>query len=344
LGELADEGFARIGQQVLPMATPVGNGLSAEAAADFGLKAGIPVGASIIDAHAGGIGVIGAAVDGIRPDQRHLERRLALIGGTSSCHMAVSEQPQFVPGVWGPYYSAMIPELWLNEGGQSATGALVDFIVRSHACGKELESAAATAGLTVYESLNALLDKMAQPHPYAAILSQELHVLPYFHGNRSPRANPTLRGMISGLPLSDSADDLARLYLATIQGIAYGTRHIIEAMNEKGYHIDTIMACGGGTKNPVYLREHADATGCRLILAQEPEAVLLGSAILGAVAGGAFDSVTMAMGAMTRSGTVIEPTGGAVKEYHDAKYRVFKRMFDDQMAYRDLMAATSHSR
>lgn len=28
-------------------------------------------------------------------------------------------------GVWGPYYSAMVPGLWLNEGGQSATGKLV---------------------------------------------------------------------------------------------------------------------------------------------------------------------------------------------------------------------------
>lgn len=37
----------------------------------------------------------------------------------------VSTQPLFVPGVWGPYLSAMLPELWLNEGGQSATGRLV---------------------------------------------------------------------------------------------------------------------------------------------------------------------------------------------------------------------------
>ncbi|HXP98286.1 MAG TPA: FGGY-family carbohydrate kinase [Telmatospirillum sp.] len=338
LGELAEEGFKRIGDDVLPMATPVGRGLSAEAAADFGLSAGIPVGTSIIDAHAGGIGVIGAAVDGLRPDQRQLEQRLALIGGTSSCHMAVSAEAQFVPGVWGPYFSAMIPGLWLNEGGQSATGSLVDFIVRSHARGKELEAAAGKEGHTVYECLNAHLDKIAQSHPFAAAVTRDLHVLPYFHGNRSPRANPTLRGMISGQPLSDTAEDLARLYLATIQGIAYGTRHIIEAMNDKGYRIDTILACGGGTKNPVYLREHADATGCRLILAEEPEAVLLGSAILGAVAGGAFESVTAAMGAMTQSGTVIEPTGGTVKAYHDAKYKVFKRMYDDQMAYRGIMA------
>lgn len=31
----------------------------------------------------------------------------------------------FVPGVWGPYFSAMVPNLYLNEGGQSSTGQLV---------------------------------------------------------------------------------------------------------------------------------------------------------------------------------------------------------------------------
>lgn len=31
----------------------------------------------------------------------------------------------FVPGVWGPYFSAMVPGLFLNEGGQSSTGQLV---------------------------------------------------------------------------------------------------------------------------------------------------------------------------------------------------------------------------
>ena len=45
-----------------------------------------------------------------------------------------------------------------------------------------------------------------------------------------------------------------------------------------------MIACGGDTKNPVFLREHADATGCRVVLPREPEAVLLGAAMLGAVA------------------------------------------------------------
>src|SRR5207302_2172867 len=113
--------------------------------------------------------------------------------------------------------------------------------------------------------------------------------------NRSPRADPSLAGMISGLRLSDSLDDLALLYLATIQAIAHGTRHIVATMNAHGYRIDTILACGGGTKNPVFLREHADATGCRVVLPREPEAVLLGAAMLGAVASGDQPSVLAAM-------------------------------------------------
>lgn len=41
----------------------------------------------------------------------------------------ISEQPLFVPGVWGPCLSAMVPGMWLNEGGQSATGRLVSALL-----------------------------------------------------------------------------------------------------------------------------------------------------------------------------------------------------------------------
>jgi ribulose kinase len=118
--------------------------------------------------------------------------------------------------------------------------------------------------------------------------------------------------------------------------LAYGTRHIIETMNANGYAIDTIMATGGGTKNPLFLREHADATGCRIVLPAEPEAVLLGSAILGAVAGGVYPDLPAGMAAMSRAGAMIAPEA-ANAGFHARKYAVFRRMHDDQMAYRALM-------
>lgn len=337
LGDLVDENYARIGSRVRPMGEPLGRGLTPQAAAELGLPPGTPVGVSIIDAHAGGLGVLGATTPGETLTATAMEERLALIGGTSSCHMAVSREPRFIPGIWGPYHSAMIPGLWLTEGGQSATGALIDHIIFSHARAAELQEEAKARGQTVYERLNARLAALAAGERFPARLTRELHVLPYFHGNRSPRADPTLLGGISGLPLSGTPDDLARLYLATIQAIACGTRHIIGEMNAAGYRIRRIFACGGGTKNPVFLREHADITGCAVYLPKEPEAVLLGAAVLGAVAAGHYPSVLAAMAAMNRTAHSIAPARGETAAYHDAKYQVFQRQYADQLGYRKLM-------
>jgi FGGY-family pentulose kinase len=255
--------------------------------------------------------------------------------------MAVSPRPRFIRGVWGPYYSAMIPDLWLTEGGQSATGALIDHVIFSHAAAAELQAEAKRTGRTIYELLNARLDALARSEGVAhpAELTRELHVLPDFHGNRSPRADPTLKGVISGLALSRTPDDLARLYLATIQAVACGTRHIVETLNKRGYAIDTLFVCGGGTKNQVFLREHADIAGCRLVLPKEPEAVLLGAAVLGAVAAGGHASVLSAMRAMNAAGRVFTPAGGRVRRYHEAKYKVFHGLHHDFVAARRLMAS-----
>jgi len=279
------------------------------------------------------------------PDEDELTARLALIGGTSSCHMAIAREARFVQGVWGPYESAMVPGLWLAEGGQSATGALVDFTIGSHARAAELAQEAARRGTRIDALLNERLDALAHEHAASGVgapgeLTRDLHVLPDHHGNRSPRADPTARGMVSGLKLDDGVDALARLYLATIQGIAYGTRHIIDALSQSGYRISTLVACGGGTKNPVFLREHADATRCNVVVPKEPEAVLLGAAILGAVASGNHRSIVSAMGAMSGAGRVIVPTKKtATRDFHDRKYKVFLAMYEHQIHYRSLMSA-----
>ncbi len=335
LEDLAQDGYRRIGQKIRPMGERVG-GLTEKSARELGLRNGTPVGVGIIDAHAGGLGMLGVRLSDGAPDESMLEQRLALIGGTSSCHMAVSRQPRFVPGVWGPYYSAMVPGMWLTEGGQSATGALIDHTIRSHVRGAELAAQAKSSGTTEYALLNQILERMSAGLEHPAMLTEQLHVNPDFHGNRSPRADPTLRGMVSGLKLTDSVESLALLYLATIQAIAHGTRHILSALSEQGYDIRVILACGGDTKNPVFVREHADVTGCRIVLPNESEAVLLGSAVLGAVASGAYPSVVAAMGAMSRAGQIIAPAENS-RSFHDKKHQVFLQMHADQLAYRKLM-------
>ena len=316
IGDLFDGG--RVTDDVVPMGQAAGP-LTEEAAAHLGLTTGTVVGVGIIDAHAGGIGV------GVEPGS------LALIGGTSSCHMAVAGEARFVDGVWGPYFSAMVPDLWLNEGGQSATGALLDHTVERFGLVTEGDRRRhVLEGTDINDLYAELNDHIGDGGPE---MTEGIHILPYHHGNRSPNADPGARGIVDGLTLDMSYDALARLYRATIQAVAYGTRHIIDVMEEKGYQIGLIRACGGGTKNALWIQEHADATQRPIQLPAEPEAVLLGSAILGAVAAGVYRSIPEAMNAMCRAGEVIEPNGDT-RDYHEWKYRHQLAMYEQQLERR----------
>jgi FGGY-family pentulose kinase len=331
IADLLDRG------RVPPVAYPMGKnagGLTRAAAAGLGLPEGTPVGVGIIDAHAGGIGSLGSVLKGSQSGENPFEQSLALIGGTSSCHMAVSREPRFVDGVWGPYYSAMIPGMWLNEGGQSATGSLIDLVIRNNSSHGDILKAAQKDHVDVYTFLNRRIEEMRRKKGLELV--RNLHVLPYYHGNRSPRADPYAKGMVCGLTLSDTPDDVATLYSATIQAIAYGTRHIIEAMNGKGYQIRKIHLSGGQLKNKVFIQEHADITGCEILLPKEPEAVLLGAAILAAVAAGEYSDILQAMETMSRTARVIKPNPSTFS-FHEAKYEMFKEMYDFQRAMRQTM-------
>ena len=125
------------------------------------------------------------------------------------------------------------------------------------------------------------------------------------HGNRSPRADPLARGVVMGLTLERGRDGLARYYLATLQGIALGTQHIIDVMQQAGHHVSRLFLCGGVTRNPLWLREYANATGRTLHLAAEEDAVTLGAALLGAVDSGEYPDFASAARQMVRPGAVV---------------------------------------
>lgn len=328
LVELADDNFAAIGNR-FGAAGELAGSLSEIAATELGLKAGIAVSTGLIDAYAGALGTLAVADNA---DVSSAEQRLALIAGTSTCHIALSQEPMFVPGVWGPYYSALLPNLWANEGGQSAAGALIDAVIARHAASFDL--AAKHPDKRLADLLNAHLETMGDE---SATLTRHRHVQPDFHGNRSPLAESWRKGALVGLTLDHGLDDLALDYLATIQALAYGTRHILEEMRHAGMEIDTLVVSGGLARNPLYLREHADITGCRVLVPEQAEPVLLGSAMLGAVACGDFADLSQAMAAMSGKGEVLEPRDGAIASYHDAKYLVYRRMQMDYADYVELM-------
>lgn len=54
------------------------------------------------------------------------------------------------------------------------------------------------AGESIYSYLNSHLGLMANIHSAVDLLGSSLHVWPDFHGNRSPLADPSLKGMVRG--------------------------------------------------------------------------------------------------------------------------------------------------
>ncbi|KAM6989567.1 FGGY carbohydrate kinase domain-containing protein [Tautogolabrus adspersus] len=342
LEDLLENNFSRIGSVTCPPGCPLGNGLTQEAAADLGLEPGTAVGASLIDAHAGGLGVMGADVTGFQLpcEDQPISSRMAMICGTSTCHMAISEQPLFVPGVWGPCLSAMVPDMWLNEGGQSVTGRLIEHMVKGHAAYTQLQEQARQrcpfTGENIYSYLNSHLSLMANSPSAVDLLGSSLHVWPDFHGNRSPLADPTLKGMVIGLPLSQTLDDLALLYLATLQALALGTLHILESMREAGHDIRTLFLCGGLSKNSLFVQIHANATGLPVVLPDQQEAVLIGAAVLGACASKDYSTIQEAMGKMAKVGKVVHPDH-ELQSFYGRKYKVFLRLFAHQREYQTLM-------
>ncbi|XP_060900252.1 FGGY carbohydrate kinase domain-containing protein isoform X1 [Labrus mixtus] len=342
LEDLLENNFSRIGSVTCPPGSPLGHGLTQAAAADLGLEQGTAVGASLIDAHAGGLGVIGADVTGFQLpcEDQPISSRMAMICGTSTCHMAISEQPLFVPGVWGPCLSAMVPDMWLNEGGQSATGRLIEHMVKGHVAYTQLQEQARQrcpiTGENIYSYLNSHLSLMANSPSAVDLLGSSLHVWPDFHGNRSPLADPTLKGMVIGLQLSQTLDDLALLYLATVQALALGTLHILESMKEAGHDIRTLFLCGGLSKNSLFVQIHANATGLPVVLPDQQEAVLIGAAVLGACASKDYSTIQEAMGKMAKVGKVVHPDR-ELQSFYDRKYKVFLRLFAHQREYQTLM-------
>ncbi len=306
----------------LPLrASPIGSDLgplTAAAAAALGLPAACRVAVGLIDAHAGALGVLGRAAAG---GPNSLDRQIAMIAGTSTCHMALSAQARPVQGVWGPYLGAVLPGLWLEEAGQSASGALLDHVVALHAASRMLEGNPHTA----------LVARIAELRGNEGeAFARGLHVLPDFHGNRSPLADPHATGVISGLTLDSSADALARVYYRTAVAIALGTRHILDAMNAQGWRIDTLNVAGGHTKNPLLMQLYADTTGCRVIEPVE-DAVLLGSAMTATVAAGLHPSLAEAAAAMGRSAREYAPDPSRRAGF-DRDYRAFLLMHEQRRA------------
>ena len=309
LGDLVSR--ARLPDRPVPPGSDLGH-LTEAAAAAFGLDVETRVAAGLVDAHAGALGVLGASAR----DSGQLDRHLCLIAGTSNSILALAPDARRIGGVWGPFPGAVLPDAWLLEAGQSATGAVLDHLIRWHRAGGE----------PTPERHQAIADRIAVLRATeGADFAARLHVLPDFHGNRSPLAEPAALGVISGLGLETDFDSLCRLYWRAAVAVALGVRQNLEALGSRGFSTGKLLMGGGHARNRLLLDLYADATGAIAVESKAPDAMLLGSAMLAATAAGLHASLVEAAAAMDQGGTAREPDRRASAGF-DRDYRILLEM------------------
>ncbi|KAI2703335.1 hypothetical protein CBS147317_4202 [Penicillium roqueforti] len=304
LGDLTEDNFKRMGGvdgvngDYLSAGELVGT-LCDRAAAELGLPAGIAIGSSVIDAYAGWIGTVGSKFD-MHPGQSSADvpkldiseafSRLAAVAGTSTCHLAMSPDPVFVDGVWGPYRDTILPGYWMAEGGQSATGELLKHVIETHPAFNQAISIAESSHANIYDYLDKHLKEMAQARgaPCVSYLGRHFFFYGDLWGNRSPLGDPNMTGSVFGLTSDKSVDGLAIYYYATMEFIALQTKQIVETMNKAGHHITSVFMSGSQCQNDILVNLIASACDMPVLIPEYIHAAVChGAAMLGAKAASA---------------------------------------------------------
>jgi ribulose kinase len=271
-------------------------GLTPAAAAHLGLPAGLTVAQGGADAF---IGILGLGV--LRPGE------LALLTGSSHLHLGICDVPMHGPGVWGTYEGALgVPGVHVIEGGQTSTGSVAAWFRRLVSPpGEDGGDGASAQALRSYASLDA--EAAAVPVGAEGLLCQE-----HLQGNRTPHTDPHSRGALVGLTLRHGRGHIFR---AILEGVAFGTRAVLDAMRRQGFTPSRIALAGGAARSPLWLQLHADVTGLPLTLTRCGEAPALGCALLAAVACGAHASIADAAAAMVHVERTVMPNAEAHAAY-----------------------------
>ena len=272
--------------------------LTSEWADKLGLRAGIPIPVGAFDAHWDAIGAgvkLGDVVN---------------VVGTSTCIMAIGEQPQLVPGVCGVVPGSIDPQRTGIEAGLSATGDIFEAIARR--AGTTV--AALSAGLENYRAGETGLLRLT-----------------WDNGDRTVLVNPELGGITLGWRLTHTAQD--ELF-AAIEGTAFHTRVILERMEQYGVPVRRVINGGGiPQRNPVLNQVYANVLG-KPVLVPAGDVTSLGSAIFALLAAGAFHSIEEAQEALCPAYRTVAPQPEAVAIYAElfALYRTLYFSFGDKQS------------
>lgn len=276
----------------LAWSTEIAGTVTAAAAEETGLAAGTPV----------TIGTIDAAAEALSVGVRESGDMMMMYGSTIFIIMLTAERVGD-PRLW---YAP-----WLFEGqhasmsGLATSGTLTHWFRDEFA--RELDSETAVIELAAE----------AERSPPGA---NGLVFLPYFSGERTPIHDPFAKGVLFGLNLTHGRGDV---YRALLEGIAYGTNHVIETYVDVGQSPNRLLAVGGGTKNTVWSQATSDVSGRDQILCSQTMGAAFGDAFLAALAVGDVERSDIA-----RWNPVATEIKARPSEIYARQYQVFREIYD----------------
>jgi xylulokinase len=291
-------GIAGLDMEKLPHLVPSGRivgKLSRKAASVCGLREGTPLVSGGGDQQCAGLGA-GCIAPGI----------LEITLGTAAVSLCYADRPAMDPSGRITTCAHAVPGAWNLEGLQNSAGASLTW----------LREILGWKGRLPKSMLNA-----ADQVPLGA---RGVMYFPWLAGSASPHWIPNATGVFTGLT---HRADQAALLRAVMEGVSLETAQILGVFEELGIPVEEIRLTGGHTTIDMWSRMQADIFGKRLVALDQPEASLLGAAMLAAFGVGAFTSLQESAGAMVKPKAIFEPDEERSRAYAAllSKYRAAQK-------------------
>ncbi|HVJ42903.1 MAG TPA: FGGY-family carbohydrate kinase [Dongiaceae bacterium] len=274
--------------------------VSAAAAAETGLPAGLPVvgGAADLIASALAAGVVS---DG---------QVLLKFGGSVDILVATAKVAPD-PRMFLDYH--LVPGLYMPNGCMSTGGSGLNWLAANFAGGQQV--AADAAGLRLHQ----YLDRLAGAIPAGA---DGITIVPYFLGEKTPIHDPLARGTITGLSLSHT---IGHLWRALLEAYAYAIAHHMEVLRDMGHTPLHYLASDGGAGSRVWMQIVADVLQAPVQLLQGHPGSCLGAAWTAAIGTGLTHD-WFGTDRFVQKGDLIQPNPAHADIYREG-YRTFEQVY-----------------
>jgi xylulokinase len=305
-GDWSDDLLARVAlsREQVPALSPPGEVIgevSASAAEQLGLPAGLPVVGGAGDGQAAGLGA-----NATQPGQAYLNLGTAVVAGTVSTRYAWNRAFRTLTGAVPGTYAMET----LLQGGTYTVNWFLERIAT-------LDAPSLGLGLRDVDLLEAAAARLGPG-------AEGLLLVPYLASAQTPYWDPAARGILFGLAGHHGKQ---HIYRALIEGIAFEQRLAFEEMEPRlEQPIEVLLTTGGGSRSALWRQVVADVTGKTVVACREPETTSLGAGIQAAAAVGWHGSLLDAAEAMSGVGARHTPSDSAAARY-DELFAVYREIY-----------------